>query len=143
MADRIPLEALLMDLEDFPKRIAEEGKRTMIEETPVGPTGNLRKSIKVLEQDDRHCVIGTTLEYATHVENGHGPVNVKPERLKENPKAKLRYFGYAPGPKSIHKNDAGEVYFRRRTGKADANPFLERTADALGKINWAHILNAK
>lgn len=134
MADTISLDALISGLENAPKRIADEGKRIMVSETPVGPTGNLRRSIEILEQDDFHCVIGTTIEYATHVENGHGPSVAKNVPY-------LVFKGYKPGDKSIHwGDDSGVTYRIFSTKGAPANPFLERTAEALQKLDWVRIL---
>lgn len=132
----ISVEILLTKLDNFPDKIAKKCKELMVEETPVGPTGNLRKSIEILEQDDTHAVIGTTLEYAYYVENGRGPVFAKDKKA-------LHYFGYAPGPKSIHTpGDPGAEYFRGAAGPAPANPFVERTKERIEKTNWAGVLES-
>ena len=137
----ISVEVLLDKLDNFPDKIAKKCKELMVDETPVGPTGNLRKSIEILEQDNTHAVIGTTKEYAYYVENGHGPVVAK--TVKRNGKLKkLHYFGYAPGPKSIHKNDAGTEHFAYSTGPAPPNQFVERTKDRIEKTNWAGVFNS-
>ena len=143
----ISVDVLLDKLDDFPDKIAKKCKELMVEETPVGPTGNLRKSIEILEQDNTHAVIGTTLEYAYYVENGRGPI-VANHTTRKGQLGKLHYFGYAPGPKSIHgrrfgaAGDPGVEYFRTSVGPADPNPFVEDTKKRIEQTNWVGVFNS-
>ena len=136
MADA-SLDEVLELLKQFPRTIAEQCRDIMRYETPVGATGDLRKSVDIIEQTDTYAVIGTDLSYAPKVENGRGPVRAHPGRSALNPNRahSLRYFEYAPGPKSVHEQryPVGTPVYGHEFGPSKPNPFAERTvADIKG-----------
>ena len=134
MADA-SLDEVLELLKQFPRTIAEQCRDIMKYETPVGASGGgqggLRASIRIIEQTDQYAVIGTDLDYAPKVENGRGPVHPHPGRSAYKPTLPhtLRYFEYAPGPKSVHiqRHPIGTPIYRHMVGPSKPNPFAERT----------------
>lgn len=144
------LDELMTRLREFPDRVAEKSKELMISETPIGPTGNLQKSISVLEKTNEYCVVGTQLYYAEFVEKGRGPVpsvQTRNDAKKKGEKPKmLHYWGYNPGnDKSIHGKkygggDEGVEYFMRSVKRAKANPFAKRARTKINNANWHAVL---
>lgn len=149
MAD-ITLDELVVKLNVFTSKASEKCKDILVEETPVGPTGGLRRSIKILEQDAEHALIGSQLDYAHYVEYGRGKVVAKNEPARTgNPNRRhtLHYFGYNPGPHSIHGRnygggDANVEYFRHSTGPAEPNKFLERAVEDIKKTDFSYLLKS-
>ena len=140
MAETISLEELLGHLDRFEEKTIEQCVEMMKEEAPVGPTGGLRDSIRVLERSRGRATIGTDIYYADWVENGRGPVTPK------NATA-LRWYEYEPGPNSTHTmiGEPGEVIFSKYAGATKANDYLGRTenkimsaeCDLVGGFRWA------
>ena len=109
------------------EKVAQECVNIMWDETPVGPSGNLRRSIRHEKVGPESYFIGTDLYYAEWVNYGRGPVRPKHTTRTGRP-GKLRYYEYTPGPKSIHVPTAppGTPVFRRGTGPAKPNNFVAR-----------------
>ena len=115
----------LKRLEELPDTVVDIMKK----EVPVGLTGKLKAGVHKESVEDEVWSVKSDVFYDKFVEYGRGPVKVKPDRLKANPRARLSWFGYAGQQTSIHKpGDPGTVHFALEVGPADPNDYIGRTA---------------
>ncbi len=122
------LDELVVRLDKFSDKIIDECVEAFKEVTPIGATGDLQDSIRVLEKGADYAVIGTDLYYAKTVNEGRpeipGPIS---------------WWGYDPGNEwSIHKPGDAGVYYKnmKRSGPAKPNPFRERALNRINKLKF-------
>lgn len=128
MAD-YTLRQALDRLETLGSRIATTIYTVMKDETPVGPTGELEKSIYWKQTGSEEWFIGTDMYYAKWVENGRGPVRAKYAPF-------LKYIDYYGGKKSIHFGTKGAFIKKKAVNRADPNPFVDRTKQRIEKMTF-------
>lgn len=129
------LQGALQRLKEFGPKVAKKIYKTMQNEVPIGPTGNLKKSLYWEQTGSEEWFIGTKQYYAKWVEEGRGPVTAKNAPF-------LQYQDYFGGHKSIHNKNLGKagyngVWIRKKSvAKAEPNPFVERTKKDVEKMTF-------
>ena len=131
MAD-LTLSEALSRLETLGDRIAKQCEDTMKSVTPVGRTGNMKKSIHYTKESDERYFIGTDMYYAEWVENGRGEVRPR----HSGKRASLMWVDYNGDINSVHHGTPGKVYYRRHAGPSKPNPFVGRAKRIIDQMTF-------
>lgn len=136
----LTLAEALSRLETLGDRIAKQCEDVMKSVTPVGRTGNLKKSIYHRQEGADTWFIGTDIYYASWVENGRGEVTPKKTaysiRTRTPRTVPLRWIDYDGDINSVHHGKPGAVVYAMRSRKSTPNPFVGRAKRIIDQMTF-------